>query len=193
MALKTISCHGGKRPGAGRRYKYGETTQPMRVPRSVVQTIERWLSERSPVLESTHELIRWPTLTPIPLELALYTARIPAGFPSPADDSVENQIDLNQHLIRHPQATFFVRASGDSMLGTGIHPGDLLVVDQAVEVAHGKVVIAVVDNELTVKRLHCRNGQIRLLAENKDYPAIDLVEGAELRILGVVTSVIHPL
>jgi DNA polymerase V len=185
--------HGGKRSGAGRRCKYGEPTQPLRVPRSVVQDIERWLGEQAPILASIRESVRWPTVTPIPLELALYAARIPAGYPSPVDDLVENQIDLNQHLIRHPEATFFVKVSGDSMLGIGIHPGDLLVVDRLLEATHGKVVIAVVDNELTVKRLHCRNGQIRLLAENEDYPAINLAEGADLQILGVVTNVIHSL
>ena len=118
---------------------------------------------------------------------------MPAGFPSPAEDHVEGRLDLNEHLIRHPAATFFVRASGDSMLGAGIHPGDLLVVDRALEPAHGRVVIAVVDGELTVKRLEVRDGRVRLLAENDRYPPIELAPGVELQVWGVVTSVVHPL
>ena len=110
---------------------------------------------------------------------------------SPAEDHVEGRLDLNEHLIRHPAATFFVRASGDSMLGAGIHPGDLLVVDRSLEPAHGKVVIAVVDNELTVKRLEVRDGRVRLLAENDRYPPIACAEGTDLQIWGVVTSVVH--
>src|SRR5471030_2397814 len=85
----------------------------------------------------------------------LFAARVPAGFPSPADDYIERSLDLNEHLIRHPAATFFVRASGDSMTGS-IHSGDLLVVDRSLEAADGSVVIAVIDGELTVKRLRRR-------------------------------------
>lgn len=185
--------HGGRRPGAGRRFKYGEPTWPIRVPRSLAPTVERWLAERGAVPPSKGEAVYRPALAPPPLELLLYAARVPAGFPSPAEDHVEGRLDLNEHLIRHPAATFFVRASGDSMLGAGIHPGDLLVVDRSLEPAHGKVVIAVVDNELTVKRLEVRDGRVRLLAENDRYPPIELAQGVELQVWGVVTSVVHSL
>ena len=184
--------HGGRRPGAGRRFKYGEPTRPIRVPRSLAPAVERWLAERGPV-PAVGDTVHRPALAPPPLELLLYGARVPAGFPSPADDHVEGRLDLNRHLIRHPAATFFVRASGDSMLGAGIHPGDLLVVDRSLEAAHGRVIIAVVDNELTVKRLHCRDGSVRLLAENDRYPPIAIENGMTLEVWGVVTSVIHPL
>ena len=134
-----------------------------------------------------------PAVSPPPLPLPLYTAYVPAGFPSPADDDVEGRLDLNQHLIRHPAATFFVRVSGESMLGAGIHPGDLLVVDRALEPAHNKVVIAVVNGELTVKRLCIREGQVWLLAENERYAPIVLSGDMDLQIWGVVTNVIHAL
>ncbi len=182
--------HGGRRPGAGRRFKYGEPTRPIRVPRSLAPAVERWLAGRDPVPAAGEAVCRPDPAAP---PLALYGARVPAGFPSPAEDHVEGRLDLNRHLIRHPAATFFVRASGDSMLGAGIHPGDLLVVDRSLEPAHGKVVIAVVDNELTVKRLEVRDGRVRLLAENDRYPPIELAPGVELQVWGVVTSVVHPL
>ena len=134
-----------------------------------------------------------PLLSLLPLELDLFASPVKAGFPNPAEEYIEGRLNLDQHLIPHPAATFFVRASGDSMLGAGIHPGDLLVVDRSLEAAHGRVIIAVVDNELTVKRLCCRNGQIRLLAENDRYPPITIENGMTLEVWGVVTSVIHPL
>ena len=184
---------GGQRPGAGRPAKFGEPTRAIRVPQRWIPSIKRWLAEHHPVSPRQGDTVYRPVLAPPPLELLLYAARVPAGFPSPADDDVEGRLDLNQHLIRHPAATFFVRVSGESMLGAGIHPGDLLVVDRALEPAHGKVVIAVVNGELTVKRLCIREGQVRLLAENERYAPIVLSGDIDLQIWGVVTNVIHPL
>lgn len=184
---------GGQRPGAGRPAKFGEPTRAIRVPQRWLPTIERWLAEHHPTPPRQGDTVHQPVLAPPPLELVLYAARVPAGFPSPADDYVEGRLDLNQHLIRHPAATFFVRVSGESMLGAGIHPGDLLVVDRALEPIHGKVVIAVVNGELTVKRLCIREGQVRLLAENERYAPIMLSGDMDLQIWGVVTNVIHPL
>ncbi len=184
---------GGKRPGAGRPAKFGEPTRAIRVPQRWIPSIKWWLAEHHPAPPRQGDTVHRPVLAPPPLELLLYAARVPAGFPSPADDDVEGRLDLNQHLIRHPAATFFVRVSGESMLGAGIHPGDLLVVDRALEPAHGKVVIAVVNGELTVKRLCIREGQVRLLAENERYAPIVLSGDMDLQIWGVVTNVIHPL
>ncbi|NMQ18897.1 translesion error-prone DNA polymerase V autoproteolytic subunit [Candidatus Competibacter phosphatis] len=184
---------GGQRPGAGRPAKFGEPTRAIRVPQRWIPSIKRWLAEHHPAPPRQGDTVHRPVLAPSPLELLLYAARVPAGFPSPADDDVEGRLDLNQHLIRHPAATFFVRVSGESMLGAGIHPGDLLVVDRALEPAHGKVVIAVVNGELTVKRLCIRDGQVRLLAENERYAPIVLSGDMDLQIWGVVTNVIHPL
>ena len=116
---------------------------------------------------------------------------ISAGFPSPADDHMEGKLDLNTHLVQHPTATFFVKASGDSMLGAGIHDGDILVVDRSLEPLKGKVVIAAVDGQLTVKRLQKKGSKTFLVPENKKFRSIELNENNDVKIWGVVTNVIH--
>lgn len=132
-----------------------------------------------------------PAFTSQPVPLPLFACAVPAGFPSPADDYMEGQLDLNEHLIRHPTATYFVRASGDSMIGAGIHPGDILVVDRSLEAVHGKIVIAAVDGHLTVKRLHKNASGTFLMPENKQYRPIKLNEEQDVVIWGVVTTVLH--
>ena len=122
----------------------------------------------------------------------LFAAPVPAGFPSPADDYIERALDLNEHLIKHPAATFFVRASGDSMLGN-IHSGDLLVVDRAKEAQDGSIVIAIVDGELTVKRLRKRGNSATLESDNPAYAPLAVNEESDVAIWGVVTNVIHPV
>lgn len=126
----------------------------------------------------------------------VFISKIAAGFPSPADDYVERRLDLNQHCIRHPEATFFLRVSGDSMTGAGIHNDDILVVDRSLKPAHGKIVAAILDGEFTVKRLSREGGaggHLALLLENIDYPRIEIQDGQELEIWGVATFVIHAL
>lgn len=123
--------------------------------------------------------------------LRLYTSRIAAGFPSPADDHLESPLDLNEHLVTHPAATFVVKVQGDSMLGAGIRDGDLLVVDRSLEARNGSIVVAVIDGELTVKRLRTGRGRIRLEAENPAYPPLVLREGSDLVIWGVVAHAIR--
>ena len=125
--------------------------------------------------------------------LPIFLGRLPAGFPSPADDYLEGKLDLNRHLIKHPAATFFVRVTGDSMIGAGIHSGDLLVVDRSLEPADKNVVVAVIDGELTVKRLFKQHGVLRLLPENLNYQPIEITAQQTIEIWGVVTSVIHAL
>lgn len=124
------------------------------------------------------------------VERPLFLTPVKAGFPSPAEDFVDTALDLNELLISHPAATYFVRVEGDSMIDAGIAPGNLLVVDRSVEAQHGDIVIATVDGELTVKRLNVRGGITTLKSENSttEY-AIDPEE--ELTIWGVVTSVIN--
>jgi len=134
-----------------------------------------------------------PAFAPRTVALPLFTGKVAAGFPSPADDYVEKTLDLNELLVQKPAATFFVRAQGESMLGAGIHPNDILVVDRSIEPAPGKIVICALNGELTVKRLDCDNGQWKLKAENTDYSDIAIYEELELVIWGVVTNVIHPL
>ncbi len=125
--------------------------------------------------------------------LPLALCRVAAGFPSPADDYMERSLDLNEHVIKHPAATYFVRASGDSMTGAGIFDGDLLVVDRSLEPAHGRVAVFEVDGQLTVKRLFKSKGLFLLQSENADTPPIELQEGNEIMVWGVVTHVLHNL
>ncbi len=119
-----------------------------------------------------------------------FLARISAGFPSPADDYVESALDLNAYLVRNPAATFMVKVSGDSMIGAGIADGDLLVVDRSEEAVHGRIVVAVLDGELTVKRLHIRRDVRLLVPENPKYKPLRIESGQELQLWGVVTGVI---
>lgn len=127
------------------------------------------------------------------LKIPLYSSPVQAGFPSPAEDYVEAGIDLNEFLIRHPAATFMVRAKGDSMTGAGIFPNDLLVVDRSIEPTSGRIVVAAVAGEFTVKRFRRTDSQIMLLPENPDYQPIIFAEGSELQIFGVVTAIIRNL
>lgn len=123
----------------------------------------------------------------------IFEAYVPAGFPSPAQDYEENRLDLNRYLIKNSAATYFVRASGDSMLDAGIHHGDLLIVDRSIEPKDKNIVIAAVNGELTVKRIRIRKGKIVLEAENKNYPSREIKEDMEFEVWGVVTNVIHKL
>ena len=127
----------------------------------------------------------------VALKTPLYGAAVAAGFPSPAEDYIEARLDLNELLVQHPVATFFVRVEGDSMLGAGIHPGDLLVVDRAVEASDGAVVVAVLDGEFTVKRIRKAADGLYLLPENGAYPALKIDPAREFQVWGVVTHVIH--
>ena len=123
------------------------------------------------------------------LRLPLYSSKVQAGFASPADDFIEQYLDLNELLVEHEQATYFVRVAGSSMIDAGIYPDDILIVDRSLEARHNKIIIAVVDGEVTVKRLHISADKVVLKAENKDYKDINVL--GELNTWGVVTSIIH--
>ena len=135
--------------------------------------------------------------TPIPLvkrtslSLPLVSAKVEAGFPSPADDHLERGIDLNEELIRNPAATFMVRVKGDSMRDAGIHAGDVLIVDKSLSPSDRKIVVAMIDGNFTLKRFRNRNGRVTLEAENPDFQPIEVMDGQELTIFGVVTYIIH--
>ena len=144
-----------------------------------------------PNTEAIREVVR-PRLETT-YELPLYACPVSAGFPSPAEDYLEGTLDLNQYLVKHPAATFFVRVTGDSMIGAGIHAGDILIVDRSLEARDGKVVIAVVNGELLVKRLRMEKERIYLASENQDYPPLVITDLMEFEVWGVVTNVIHPL
>lgn len=125
------------------------------------------------------------------LELPMYLSRISAGFPSFSDDEIDEKTDLTELLIKNPIATYFVRVTGDSMVNVGIHDGDILVVDRSIEPNEGKIVIAAVNGELTVKRLERRRRELYLVAENENYQPIKLREEDNFQIWGVVVYVIH--
>lgn len=134
-----------------------------------------------------------PRASTAPVVVGEVLARVPAGFPSPAQDHAVKRIDLNEVLIRHPLATFFVTVSGPSMRDAGIDDGDRLLVDRAVRPCHGDVVVAILDGELTVKRLYQRGGVVKLVAANPTYPEIRLRDGSELEIWGVAMHCIKRL
>lgn len=121
--------------------------------------------------------------------LPLYSDLVQCGFPSPAADYVEQRIDLNDLLIRHPSATYFVKAAGDSMIEAGISDGDLLVVDSSRTPEHGDIVIAAVDGEFTVKRLQLRP-RVQLNPMNSAYSPIIVGSENSLDVFGVVTYIV---
>lgn len=123
-----------------------------------------------------------------PLLALLVRTRVCAGFPSPAEDLGAQRIDLTQLLLVHPQATYFLRASGLSMIELGIFDNDILVVDRAIKPRHGHIVVAIVDGEFTVKQLYQRAGRIKLKAANPTFPDIVPQDGQTIEIWGVVTA-----
>ncbi len=116
---------------------------------------------------------------------------IPAGFPSPAEHFVDRALDLNEYLIAHPAATFFIKVEGDSMIDAGISSGDILIVDRAKQAAHDSIVVAHIDGEFTIKRLKLVNGTVFLVPENAKYRPIQITEEMSFEVWGVVTFVIH--
>ena len=133
-----------------------------------------------------------PSADTTPQTLPLYGSKISAGFPSPADEYVGDTLDLNEYLIHNKTATFFVQVEGNSMIMAGINEGDLLIVDRSLPPKHDQIVIALVDDEFTVKRLDLSDG-LKLLAENADYPAIVPTGADQVQIWGVVTAVVRKL
>ena len=184
---------GGRRPGAGRKPGtgvYGEPTVPLRSPASRVPAVRAWLAKWSVAPGSASQALPFaanPSRQPLPL----FGSRVAAGFPSPADDHLEGAIDLNESLVRHPAATYFVRVDGDSMAGAGIQNGDVLVVDRSIEPRSGAIVVAAVGGELTVKRLRIRGTRIWLVPENPKYRPIEIREGSNLSVWGVVVHAIR--
>lgn len=190
--------HGGARAGAGRKPKFGEKTALIRVPESAQPVVIDFLNELAQKRQAEPQ---WPShLIPVKLAANLTAFKVPlfnhtirAGFPSPADDYVADTLDLNEHLMPRKEATFLVTVSGDSMIGVGIHNGDILVVDRSLTPANGKVVIAVLDGQFTVKTLEKKRGKIRLMPANPEFEPIEMKDEQELQIWGVVTNVIHSL
>lgn len=125
------------------------------------------------------------------LSIPSFMSPVQAGFPSPAEDYIERKLDLNELVVQHPAATFFVRVEGDSMQDAGIHSGDILVVDRSLEASNGKIVVAVINGEFTVKRLKIGPQGAYLMPENPRFPPIQVSGESECSIWGVVSYVIH--
>lgn len=183
--------HGGVREGAGRKAAYGEATTTLRVPVSakgqVVDFLQRLKESRAAARDDA--LIadfRYPDPEPPGLELPVGLSRVSAGFPSPAEDYEDRRLDINQYLVARPSSTFFFEVKGVSMREFGILDGDLLVCDRSLQARHGDLVVAFVNGERLVKQLFSRAGRVRLVAGNPDYPPLEILEGMEFEIWGVV-------
>lgn len=139
------------------------------------------------------KIVASPLLNPPPSNrIPIASTRLRCGFPSPADDHIDARLDLVDHLIKHPAATYYARAEGDSMNGIGITDGDLLIIDRSLEPKHNDVVVAAIDGQMTCKVLDMK--KMQLLSANSDYPPISIdPEGMELIIEGVVIHAIHHL
>lgn len=170
-------ARGGKREGSGRPKGsniYGESTHPLRIPQSRLEDVKAFLA--SGITNYA---------------MPLFSSTVRAGSPTSADDYIEDYIDLNTHFSKQLGSTFLVTASGDSMVNANIQDGDMLIVNKDIKPTHGKIIIAAVDSELTVKRLEIMSEKIQLVAENPNYLPIEINDETSLVILGVVTHVIH--
>lgn len=127
------------------------------------------------------------------LELPFSLACVPAGFPSPAEDYLENSLDIAKYLVKRPKATFFMRVTGDSMVGAGIHDGDMIVIDRADQVKDGSIVVARLNDEFVVKRFRLIDGRPWLCSANEAYEPIEVTEDTNFEIWGRVTFAITTL
>ncbi|WP_411688024.1 LexA family protein [Acinetobacter indicus] len=187
-----VGQRGGNREGAGRKPLYNEPTKVVRVPESRVIEIKNYLAGSTKTKfndVASITLVNPSSMMSIPLA----SEKVAAGFPSPAQDYVDKTLDMNEHLIKNEAATFVVRVASLSMRDAGIEIDDELIVDRSIEAKHEDIVIALIDNEFTVKRLMIEGDDNRWLkAENPEYSDIHLQDGQEMVIWGVVTFVIKP-
>lgn len=190
--------YGGKRPDAGRKFgtgKFGEETAVIRIPASQAPVIQDFLAayklkKLSADLDTVGEF-ELPLMNAKSIHLDLYSSKVPAGFPSPAEEHVEKRLDPSEFLIDQKDATFFVTIQGQSMQDVGLLPGDKAVIDRSKIPSIGDIVLAVVDNEFTIKTLsRKKDGSIRLLPANStgEFSPIEIKEGMDFEIWGVVTG-----
>lgn len=192
----SVTSHGGSRSGAGRKTGTGqfkESTDLLRVPTSQTPVIRDFLAayKRKKLSENLDVIsdFEFPALNPKLLELPLFSSRVPAGFPSPAEDHVEKRLDTNDFLIDQEDATFFVTIQGESMLDVGLLPGDKAVVDRSKTPVIGDIILAVVNGEYTIKTLsRKKDGSPRLLPANDKFKPIEIEEGMTFEVWGVVTG-----
>lgn len=184
--MKIARGHGGRRSGAGR--PRGTETKVVRLPVPLADLAKR-LADRgiragdvSDFLEVVPRLVQ---------TVPLVGGTAPCGFPSPADDYLDRPLDFNELLVTHPAATFAVRVTGMSMVGVGIFPGDIAVVNRAIAPYHTCIVLALLDGEFTIKRYILRDTVITLRPENPDFKDIVVHDGQEFEVWGVVTNAIR--
>ena len=181
---------GGKRQGSGRKSAYNEPTKAVRVPESRILEIKDYLKSTTKV----DEVINVHRIDPeTHVQIPFASERIAAGFPSPAQDYVDKTLDLNELLISNEVSTFIVEVNSLSMMNAGIDVGDKLIVDRALNAINNDIVIALIDNDFTVKRLIITNDETYLQAENPEFSDIHLNDGQQLIIWGVVTNIIKQL
>lgn len=145
-------------------------------------------------MKKSHENIQlFKSNTDTEIQLPFVENGISAGFPSPADDFLNNAIDLNKELIKHPDSTFYGRVRGDSMIDAGLSDGDLLIIDKSLPFNNNKIAVCFIDGEFTVKRIKIEKDCIWLVAENKNYKPIKVTSDNEFLIWGIVTTVIKSL
>ncbi len=123
--------------------------------------------------------------------IPMFSDSVQAGFPSPAEDHMDMDLNLNDHLVQNPSATFCVKAIGESMKDAGIQSGDIMIVDKSLQPKNRSIVLAVIDGEFTVKRVNINNRQLYLMPENSDFSPIKITEEMDFKVWGVVTYIIH--
>ena len=185
--------HGGTRQGAGRKAAYGEPTKTVRVPQSLVPVVVAYLNamKLTPGGVADGASLRPITTLRAATSVPAIGRRVRAGKPTSGDDYQEESVDLGKHLVRDPSSTFLMKVDGWSMRDAGIADGDELVVDRGVAAEDGRIVIAEIDGELTVKRLRRIATGWLLQASNPDFADIPIGDKNDLHIWGVVTRVLH--
>jgi len=180
---------GGVRKGAGRKKDsglYAESTKVVRIPISRISEVKNFLLNTKKTNFSIVDVIQ-PSIQK-PISITLFSHKVPAGFPSPADDHAESRLDLNEYLINQAESTFFVRIKGDSMVDAGILDNDIVIVDRSKSAAINDIVLASIDGEFTVKVLTKNNTGPYLMPANKEFKPIYIEEGSQFEIWGVVTG-----
>ena len=195
--ISTEHGHGGKRKNAGRKTQYQEKTVVMRVPESKVLQIKSWLKPK-PADDRSQKIELHPIQIQTQLDIPYPLESVAAGFPSPAQDYAEDFIDLNRYLVHNPSSTFVLRVNSLSMKNAGIDIDDQILIDRSLKAEHGDIVLALINNDFTVKRLMIekqKNGELNiwLKAENPEYPDIYLHSEEQLLIWGVVTCILKKL
>jgi len=183
---------GGFRFGSGRKSGsgyFGEKTKVIRVPASRIIEIKKYIKSRYQT--GNTDTLMLPHLSPEKSHLNLFDYKVPAGFPSPADDHIEKALDLNEYLVTKKETTFFVKIKGDSMIDASIHDGDIVIVDRSKQAKIGSIILASVDGEFTIKILAKHLSQPRLLPANEKFKPIVINEGMQFEIWGVITGAVR--